>query len=68
MKAVLVTGGRLIQNSKAEKIETTNKHQQDLLIKAIRVNTLSKLTYGDSKRFLSLIQDVFPGIFLLICC
>jgi dynein heavy chain 2 len=31
------------------------------LIKAVRVNTLSKLTYGDTDKFLSLIGDVFPG-------
>ena len=33
-----------------------------LLIKAIRINNLNKLTYQDSKRFQRLIVDVFPGI------
>ena len=33
-----------------------------MLIKAVRVNTLSKLTFDDCQRFLSLVGDVFPGI------
>lgn len=33
-----------------------------LLIKAIRVNTLSKLTYSDSRRYEFLQSDMFPGI------
>ena len=35
--------------------------ERELLIKAVRVNTLSKLTYGDTRQFLALIGDVFPG-------
>ena len=31
-----------------------------LLIKAIRINTLPKLTYTDLTKFISLIEDVFP--------
>ena len=33
-----------------------------LLIKAIRINTLSKLTYQDMTKFLALLNDVFPGV------
>ena len=33
-----------------------------LLIQAIRINTMSKLTYFDLKRFEKLLNDVFPGI------
>ena len=29
---------------------------------AIRVNTLSKLTFDDAIRFLALLGDVFPGV------
>ena len=32
------------------------------LIKAVRVNTLSKLTFADTERFLALMGDLFPGI------
>jgi len=31
-------------------------------VQAIRVNTLSKLTYTDTKRFLALIGDIFVGV------
>ena len=34
----------------------------ELVIKALRVNTLSKLTFDDSKKFIDLCADVFPGI------
>jgi dynein heavy chain 2 len=33
-----------------------------LLIKSIRVNTISKLTYSDSKKYEYLQADMFPGI------
>ena len=33
-----------------------------LLIKAIRINTLPKLTYTDLTKFISLIGDVFPQV------
>ena len=33
-----------------------------LVVQALRLNTLSKLTFADSKRFDALIGDVFLGI------
>ena len=33
-----------------------------IAVQALRLNTHSKLTFADSKRFDSLIQDVFPDI------
>ena len=33
-----------------------------LVVQALRINTLSKLTYSDSGRFDALLQDVFPGV------
>ena len=33
-----------------------------LLIKAIRINTMSKLTYTDSRKFTGLCDDLFPGV------
>ena len=33
-----------------------------LVVQALRLNTLSKLTFADSKRFDSLVRDVFPGV------
>ncbi|CAM9134653.1 unnamed protein product [Chrysoparadoxa australica] len=58
LKAVLNTGGKLIQKAKQAGDEGA---ERELLIKAVRVNTLSKLTYTDTRLFLSLIGDVFPG-------
>lgn len=31
------------------------------MLQAVKVTTLPKLTYGDNKRFLALLADVFPG-------
>ena len=33
-----------------------------LVVQALRLNTLSKLTFADTKRFDSLVRDVFPGV------
>jgi dynein heavy chain 2 len=61
MKACLTTGGKLIQAAKRE-ADVSLELEQELLIKAVRVNTLSKLTFSDARRFLTIIHDVFPGV------
>ena len=33
-----------------------------MVVQALRLNTLSKLTFADSKRFDALVRDVFPGV------
>lgn len=33
-----------------------------IAVKALRLNTLSKLTAGDCVKFDSLVQDMFPGV------
>ena len=62
MKAVLNTGGKLIQQRKAAVGQPSLDDEREILIKAVRVNTLSKLTFNDSNRFLALLGDVFPGV------
>jgi dynein heavy chain 2 len=62
LKAVLNTGGRLIQSFKAQNIPIEYQTEFEILIKAVRVNTLSKLTFNDTSKFLALIGDVFPGV------
>jgi dynein heavy chain 2 len=63
LKAVLNTGGKLITSAKREKGNTlTLEFEAELLIKAVRINTLSKLTFSDSRKFIALIGDVFTGI------
>jgi hypothetical protein len=41
---------------------TLMQNETKLLVGALRINTMSKLTYADSVRFQALIQDVFPGL------
>ncbi|KAF1791084.1 P-loop containing nucleoside triphosphate hydrolase [Phytophthora cactorum] len=43
-------------------VRMTTAEETEILIKAVRINTLSKLTFVDSTRFLALIGDVFPGV------
>ena len=33
-----------------------------LIVQALRINTLSKLTFSDSIRFDALVRDVLPGV------
>ena len=62
LKAVLNTGGRLIQSHKSQGDDISVQMEYEILIKAVRVNTLSKLTFSDTNKFLALIGDVFPGV------
>lgn len=36
--------------------------ESKLVVQALRINTLSKLTFSDCARFNALVKDVFPGI------
>ncbi len=62
LKAVLNTGGKMIQQSRRDQGQLSTSQEAEVLIKAVRVNTLSKLTFSDSTRFIDLIGDVFPGV------
>ena len=37
-------------------------HEASLVMQALRLNTLSKLTFVDSKWFISLVADIFVGV------
>lgn len=37
-------------------------NEADIVVRALRLNTLSKLTFGDSIRFDTLVKDVFPNV------
>ncbi|PIC50086.1 hypothetical protein B9Z55_000113 [Caenorhabditis nigoni] len=39
-----------------------NKNETDLVVQALLLNTLSKLTFSDSERFNSLIDDIFANV------
>ncbi|KAH8051043.1 dynein light chain binding protein [Aureococcus anophagefferens] len=62
LKAVLNTGGKLVLDARGAGGGLPPAAEGELLIKAVRVNTLAKLTFGDTARFLALIGDVFPGV------
>jgi dynein heavy chain 2, cytosolic len=59
---VLTVGGNLIQQEKKSGRKLDSRKEARLLIKSIRINTLSKLIYADSHKFLGLLEDMFPGI------
>ena len=42
--------------------EVSPETEMKIAVQALRLNTHSKLTFADSKRFDSLIQDVFPDV------
>jgi len=63
LKTILTVGGQLIQQKlKDAKTELDFEEEAQLLIKAIRVNTMSKLLFLDTKRFEGLLKDIFVGI------
>jgi dynein heavy chain 2 len=62
LKTVLNTGGQLIQRELKKGRKLDFAAEALLLIKSIRVNTISKLTYSDSKKYEYLQADMFPGI------
>jgi len=43
-------------------IIVTPETEMKIAVQALRLNTHSKLTFADSKRFDSLIKDVFPDV------
>ncbi|XP_010727382.1 cytoplasmic dynein 2 heavy chain 1 [Meleagris gallopavo] len=61
LKTVLRGCGSLLRQLKrsAEKQEINESH---LVVQALRLNTMSKLTFADCARFDALVKDVFPGI------
>ena len=59
MKTCLNVAGGLIQEARSE---GASYEEGELLIKSIRINTLSKLTHSDANRFKRLLDDIFPGV------
>ncbi|KAJ3189734.1 Cytoplasmic dynein 2 heavy chain 1 [Gaertneriomyces sp. JEL0708] len=61
LKAVLGQAGQLLQDEL--RLAAVNpKREAVICAKALRLNTLSKLTFQDSQRFHSLLNDVFPDV------
>ena len=61
LKAVLNSGQTLNQSYKSDGVDVTPELEYEILIKAVRVNTLSKLTFNDTNKFLSLIVTSSPA-------
>jgi dynein heavy chain 2 len=59
---VLNTGGQLVQNELRKGAKLDYDQEALILIKSIRVNTISKLTYSDQFKYEYLQQDMFPKI------
>jgi dynein heavy chain 2 len=62
LKAILTVANQQIQLLLTQGIKLSLDDEIEILIKAIRINVLSKLTFEDCKNFNLLIQDVFPGV------
>merc|ERR1740130_541875 len=66
LKTVLRTSGTILSKHKTEDatkdIPVTGDLENQFVIQALRMNTLSKLTFADSQRFSALVEDVFPGV------
>ena len=62
LKTILGTGGQLMQQELKKGRKMRYEDEALVLIKAIRVNTMSKLTYSDAIKYETLQADMFPGI------
>jgi dynein heavy chain 2, cytosolic len=64
LKTVLKSCGSLLHTSKkqqpGQQIDAVK--ETELVVKSARFNTMSKLTFSDSKRFDSLLKDIFPNV------
>ncbi|CAH1776602.1 unnamed protein product [Owenia fusiformis] len=65
LKTILRGCGNLLQTAKknlAEGVKVDVATEAKLVVQALRINTLSKLTFSDGIRFDALLKDVFPGV------
>lgn len=61
LKTTLTIGGQIIQAERAFNSSISPSREAVILIKAIRINTLPKLTYSDLQKFSPLLNDIFVG-------
>lgn len=64
LKAVLKLGGTLVQKwlKEHKKEPITEKIESELILQSLTINTVSKLTFDDTRLFDGLVQDIFPGV------
>ncbi|XP_069679211.1 cytoplasmic dynein 2 heavy chain 1 isoform X2 [Periplaneta americana] len=56
------TQKNLLKEGKGLNSGLEEEGEMELVVQALRLNTLSKLTFADCARFDSLVRDVFPGV------
>ncbi|KAM9359311.1 cytoplasmic dynein 2 heavy chain 1 isoform 6-T6 [Symphorus nematophorus] len=61
LKTVLKACGSLLQQQRRSH-EKDKIQESSLVVQALRLNTMSKLTFADSSRFDALVRDVFSGV------
>ncbi|XP_029026743.1 cytoplasmic dynein 2 heavy chain 1 isoform X2 [Betta splendens] len=61
LKTVLKACGSLLQQQRRSH-DKDKIQESSLVLQALRLNTMSKLTFADSSRFDALIKDVFSGV------
>ncbi|XP_056229968.1 cytoplasmic dynein 2 heavy chain 1 isoform X2 [Seriola aureovittata] len=61
LKTVLKACGSLLQQQRMSP-DKDKIQESSLVVQALRLNTMSKLTFADSSRFDALVKDVFSGI------
>ena len=62
LKTILNSGGGILLNEKRAGKKIDYEAECRALVQALRINTLSKLTWADSKRFNALCEDIWPGL------
>jgi dynein heavy chain 2 len=62
LKTVLKSCGSLLQSIKKQNKQVDSNEEMEIIVKAARFNTMSKLTFSDSKRFDALLKDIFPNV------
>ncbi|ROT63098.1 hypothetical protein C7M84_019029 [Penaeus vannamei] len=68
LKTVLKGSGNLLQSYRKSLSDEEKESgisltvESELVVQALRLNTLSKLTFSDSSRFDDLVKDVFPDV------
>jgi dynein heavy chain 2 len=62
LKTILKSCGSLLQSIKKQNKQVDSKEEMEIIVKVARFNTMSKLTFSDSKRFDALLNDIFPNV------
>ncbi|CAK8696967.1 unnamed protein product [Clavelina lepadiformis] len=67
LKTVLRGSGQSLHNlrrkaEESDNIKIKSADEYRIVVQALRVNTLSKLTFADSQRFDALVRDIFPNV------